>query len=189
MVILARPAAHEVPASRPGRRIRLLNGAGVAQYTRRVGAVADRAFAGPPWSQGPSDTRALLGRLGHDAIRPGFTLAVAETAAGVVGFAYGLPARQLAWAAGHRDAWAPAVPFELRELAVVADARGLGIGAALHEAVLGHAGPGPGWLVTHVLARDPLGLYRSRGWHAMAVIAGPDGEQNRLLMRRPEAQR
>ena len=171
-------------ATPDGARTRQLPAAALAGYMGQINRIASSAFGAPPWSETATQIEALVRRLRAEAGRPGFVLVMAEDVTGAVGFAYGRRGRQLASLARHRDARLATMPFEFCELAVVTTAHGAGVGAALHDALMTRAGPGPRWLATHAHARHALGLYRSRGWQATAMTAGPEGDQNRVLMRR-----
>jgi len=151
-----------------------------------LAAVAVSAFAGSPWNEPPSRARTVINRMLDDASRSGFVVALAITAgaAGLAGFAYGLPRWDLAALAGQRPQPEGQPPFEFCELAVRPAARGRGTGAALHDAIVAVSGPQRRWLATHTAARPALSLYRSRGWQAARLVPGADGTP-RVLMTRP----
>jgi len=104
--------------------------------------------------------------------RTGFRMAAALDGERLVGFGYGyvgergqywpdrvvgaLPA-ELAdtWVGGH---------FELVELAVLPDHRGLGLGRALHDEVMAGAGGRRSLLGTDEAETPAVRLYRSAGW-------------------------
>lgn len=164
---------------------------GLAAMTARTLApelaeVAESAFAARPWSQTPAQARRLASRMLADARRPGFALALAFTGGGMrlVGFGYGLPRGPVPGSAVDSLPFTTAEPFEFCVLAVSPDARGIGAGRALHDAVLAASGPQPRWLVTHLAAVPAVGLYQSSGWQAGRVCSGL-ARSGRLLMTRP----
>ncbi|MFC7381942.1 GNAT family N-acetyltransferase [Sphaerisporangium rhizosphaerae] len=112
-----------------------------------------------------------------DVHRPGFVLVLALDGEQVYGFAYGHRCSRLALLAS-----CPSMDdFTLKELAVLPELRGRGAGAALHDAVLA-ASSGPRWLATHPAATAALGLYRNKGWHALALHSSD--ARTRLIMRK-----
>lgn len=164
---------------------------GLATMTARslapeLAKVAESAFAAPPWRQTPAQARRRASRMLADAQRPGFTLALAFTCGGMrlVGFGYGLPRGPVPGSAVDPLPFTAAEPFEFCELVVSPDARGIGAGRALHDAVLAASGPQPRWLVTHLAAVPAVGLYQSSGWQISRGFSGP-ARDSRLLMTRP----
>lgn len=164
------------------------------RYAEGVRDVYARAFAEPPWNEDPAAADEYVRRLARDVLRPGFTAAVSMSGGAVTGFAtawitpeafpadrsYGQvaealgPERTRAWLCG---------ALEVDELAVAPEAHGAGVGAALLEAVAGHAPGGRCWLLTSVRAEAALRLYERTGWRrvdvpvpgkaALVVLLGP----------------
>ncbi|MFF0249094.1 GNAT family N-acetyltransferase [Streptosporangium sandarakinum] len=135
--------------------------------------VAGAIFTRPPWCEPYPAARSLSARLLADSGSPGFVLAVALHGEELAGFAYGMRCSRLAVLAGRE----PADDFTLRELGVLPEARGQGLGAALHDAVLSAAEPGRRWLATHPAATEAMGLYRAQGWRSVMLTG-----ENRLIM-------
>ncbi|GII89262.1 hypothetical protein Ssi03_72520 [Sphaerisporangium siamense] len=158
--------------------VRLVEPAALYRHLTSVADVAGEVFGRPPWSEASTTARALAARMLADSHRPGFVLAMALHGENLYGFAYGIRCSRLATLA-HR---LPTGDFTLKELAVLPQARGTGLGAALHDTVLAAAGPGPRWLATHVAATEALGLYRARGWHSVTLVS-----PTCLIMRRQYA--
>ncbi|MFE3431816.1 GNAT family N-acetyltransferase [Streptomyces sp. NPDC059171] len=166
----------------------------VIRYADGIRDVYASAFSAPPWNEDPAGADAYAERLARDALRPGFTAAVATAGGTVTGFAtawvtpevfpadrsYGQvaeafgPARTRAWLCG---------ALEVNELAVTPEAHGCGLGAALLDAVTGAAPGGRCWLLTSVRAEAALRLYERTGWRrvgapvpgraALVVLLGP----------------
>ncbi|WP_224756470.1 GNAT family N-acetyltransferase [Streptomyces sp. col6] len=133
------------------------------------------AFGGPPWSEDASAADGFIRRLSDDVAHPGFTAVGAFRDDRLVGLATAWttptplpsgrcypraaaalgPGRTAQWLCGSR---------EVDELAVSADARGQGVGAALLERVTADAPDGRCWLLTSVRARDAMSFYRRLGW-------------------------
>ena len=137
-----------VPVAEVSRGLRSLPGGGHAVRVETLAApallrlrepliaVAAQAFAAPLWSETPGEAVQLVDRMWLALGRPDFTAAVAFADKNVIGFAY-----------GHTDTFCTAFlpgrenteAFELIELAVAPAYQGLGVGRALHDAVLAAA--------------------------------------------------
>ncbi|WP_170322437.1 GNAT family N-acetyltransferase [Acrocarpospora macrocephala] len=154
-----------------------MSAASAAALLPAVADVGGQVFTRAPWREPLFQARSVAARLHADLARPGFVLAVACVADELVGFGYGHRCSSLAVAAD--------LPcgedFTLKELGVLPAHWGKGVGAALHDRVLTASGAGPCWLVTDPRATAAIGLYRRRGWQAVArhPAGGP-----RLIMRR-----
>nr|WP_203598740.1 GNAT family N-acetyltransferase [Streptomyces sp. SID7909] len=155
--------------------MRRLSGAGLLARREDARRVYAEAFGGPPWSEDASAADGFLRRLSDDASRPGFTAAGAFRDDRLIGLATAWttpapfpssrcypqaaaalgPDRTAQWLCGSR---------EVDELALSADARGQGVGAALLERVTVDAPGGRCWLLTSVRARDAMSFYRRLGW-------------------------
>ncbi|MFC7385108.1 GNAT family N-acetyltransferase [Sphaerisporangium rhizosphaerae] len=169
------------PAGRSGAappHIRLVSGSQAATYQSMVAEVGGRVFTGPPWCEPRSFARSVAVRMLVDLHQPGFVLALALDGEQVCGFAYGHLASRLAALAGHPSA----DDFTLKELAVLPETRGQGIGTRLHDSLLAVACGGPRWLATHPAAAAALGLGRKRGWREVAYL--PERAMTPLIMRK-----
>ncbi|WP_327118504.1 GNAT family N-acetyltransferase [Streptomyces sp. NBC_01341] len=176
-------------------RVRLMTSGLLPAYADGIRRVYADVFSAPPWNEDPSAAGPYVERLMADALRPGFTAALAlEPGTGapprgaegpgpcdeVGGFAtawttpgvfptdrgYGHVARALG--PGRVSAWLCGA-LEVDELAVSPAARGAGLGAALLTAVTGAAPDGRCWLLTSVHAEATLRFYRRAGWHPVPV--------------------
>ncbi|WP_369776279.1 GNAT family N-acetyltransferase [Streptomyces sp. R33] len=111
-----------------------------------IAPVYEAVFAEPPYLEGPRDLALFLEAYQLEHKTPGFRLVQARAADGrLVGFAYGLPlASTTAWWDSFLDA-TPAQEFTredgrrtfvVKEIAVLADQRGHGVGSTLHADLL-----------------------------------------------------
>lgn len=191
-------------------RTRVLSGREVLSHGEAIHAVYLDAFGGPPWHEGVTHADAYLSRLALDADRSGF-LAVAAFAGDDGGDGEdegsgGGKGRMR----GFCTAWTTPSPFpggrsyplvaaalgprrtadwlcgsqEIDEVAVRAEERGAGLGAALVGEVTRHAPAGAAWLMTSVGAESAVRFYRRLGWRqvghpapggsGVAVFLGPD---------------
>ncbi|WP_327267133.1 GNAT family N-acetyltransferase (plasmid) [Streptomyces sp. NBC_01232] len=107
--------------------------------------VYEAVFAEPPYNEGPRDVAEFLERYQREHKTPGFRLVLARDGGELTGFAYGLPlASTTGWWSGFLNTALPEEftredgrrTFVVMELAVLADRRGLGVGRALHAALL-----------------------------------------------------
>ncbi|MFF4246945.1 GNAT family N-acetyltransferase [Streptomyces sp. NPDC001822] len=176
-------------------QVRLTAGRLLPAYADGIRRVYADVFSAPPWNEDPSAAGPYVERLMTDALRPGFTAALAlesgddapppgAEGAGspgeVCGFAtawttpevfptgrsYGHVGRALG--PERVSAWLCGA-LEVDELAVSPAARGAGLGAALLTAVTGAAPDGRCWLLTSVHAEATLRFYRRAGWHRVPV--------------------
>ncbi|MGW3303712.1 N-acetyltransferase family protein [Streptomyces rubiginosohelvolus] len=174
--------------------VRTVQAGEVIRYADGIRDVYVRAFSAPPWNEDPAGADLYAERLARDALRPGFTAAVATAGGTVTGFATAwitpevFPADrsygQVAETLGERRtrAWLCGA-LEVNELAVAPEAHGGGLGAALLDAVTGPAPGGRCWLLTSVRAEAALRLYERTGWRrvdtpvpgkaALVVLLGP----------------
>ncbi|MGW1295006.1 hypothetical protein [Streptomyces sp. NPDC002533] len=67
--------------------IRTVQAGGVMRYADGIRDMYASAFAAPPWNEDPAEADAYAERLARDALRPGFTAAVATADGTVTGFA------------------------------------------------------------------------------------------------------
>lgn len=156
-------------------RIQVVGPKAAACHLPAIADVGGDVFTLPPWREPYAAARGVAARVLADSKRPGFVLALALDGEELYGFAYGVRCSRLARLTCHE----PGPDFTLKELGVVPQRRGLGLGAALHDAVLARAVPGTRWLTTHTRAAAALGLYRARGWRAVALA-----DNERLIMSR-----
>ncbi|WP_326641655.1 GNAT family N-acetyltransferase [Streptosporangium sp. NBC_01755] len=147
-----------------------------ASHLVAIADVGGDVFTLPPWREPYPAARGVAARLLADSKQPGFVLALALGGEELYGFAYGVRCSHLARLTCHE----PGQDFTLKELGVLPQRRGLGLGAALHDAVLARAVPGMHWLTTHPCAAAALGLYRARGWRAVALT----GNEQLIMSRR-----
>ncbi len=163
-----------------------LVGLAARSLAEELADIAVSAFTAPPWNRMPDQARQLADRMRTDAQCPGFALALAFTAGGMrlAGFGYGLPRSPAARGAPDPFHRIGTDRFEFCELAVRPEARGLGTGRALHDAVLAASGPQPRWLVTHPAARPAVRLYQTSGWQIRQVLPGTADGGSQLLMTR-----
>lgn len=162
-------------------RVRLVDAGEIRGLLPSVADVGGQVFSRPPWREPLPAARAVAARLLADSGAPGFAAAMACDGDEVYGFAYGHICSRLAGLTGR----ASQGDFTLKELAVVPDLRGHGVGAALHDVITRSAGDGPLWLTTHPAARAAVGLYRGRGWQAVSIEPTPCGA--RVIMRKSGA--
>lgn len=171
--------------------IRTVRAGELNRYVEGIRDVYARAFAAPPWSEDPAESDVYAERLVRDALRPGFTAAVATTGGTAEGTAEGTArATTGGTVTGFATAWITPDVFpadrsygqvaeaigpgrtrawlcgalEVNELAVAPGAQGAGLGAALLDAVTGPAPDGRCWLLTSVRAEPALRLYERAGW-------------------------
>ncbi|WP_405549414.1 GNAT family N-acetyltransferase [Streptomyces globisporus] len=174
--------------------VRTVQAGAVIRYVGGIRDVYASAFSAPPWNEDPAGADLYAERVARDALRPGFTAAVATAGGTVTGFAtawitpevfpadrsYGQVAEALG--PGRTRAWLCGA-LEVNELAVAPEAHGGGLGAALLDAVTGPAPGGRCWLLTSVRAEAALRLYERTGWQrvgtavpgkaALVVLLGP----------------
>ncbi|MEV5409833.1 GNAT family N-acetyltransferase [Thermopolyspora sp. NPDC052614] len=155
-------------AGQADAEIRLIPSADLARHLPAIADVGGRCFTRPPWREPYPMARSVAARVLADSERPGFVLALALSGDEVYGFAYGLRCSALALSASHP----PRNDFTFKELAVLPELCGMKLGLALHDTVLAAVPNGPYWLSTHPAAHAAIGLYRHRGWRAVA-IQGP----------------
>ncbi len=67
--------------------VRTVRAGELDRYADGIREVYARAFAAPPWNEDPATADAYAERLARDALRPGFTAAVATAGGTVTGFA------------------------------------------------------------------------------------------------------
>ncbi|KOU77597.1 GCN5 family acetyltransferase [Streptomyces sp. XY593] len=159
-----------------------------------VDAYAD-VFSAPPWNEDEETIRQFAVRLQADTRRAGFRTALAQSQAGIDGFAtawvtpsafpanraYGQVAAQLG-----RDRVKELLTgaLEIDELAVRPYARGHGTGRALLTEITADAPDRRAWLLTSRLATDTVATYRRLGWHE--VKARPGTETGVIVFLSPE---
>ncbi|MFJ1568444.1 GNAT family N-acetyltransferase [Streptomyces erythrochromogenes] len=142
-------------------------------------------FSAPPWNEDEETIRQFGVRLRTDTRRAGFRTALAQSEAGIDGFAtawvtppafpanraYGQVAAQLG-RGGVKDLLTGAL--EIDELAVRPYARGRGTGRALLAEITADAPDQRAWLLTSRLATVTVATYRRLGWHEVAARPGTE---------------
>lgn len=136
--------------------------------------VYERAWRDMPFPFAPTQARDFSKSFERHVLREDFRLRIARDEDGAaLGFAYGYTSRRgIGW---WRDAIEDAMDaatarrwlddcFEFVELAVVPEARGLGIGGRLHDALLENLSHRTAILSTQHANDVALALYRGRGW-------------------------
>ncbi|MCX5147550.1 MULTISPECIES: GNAT family N-acetyltransferase [unclassified Streptomyces] len=147
-----------------------------------VDAYAD-VFSAPPWNEDEETIRQFAVRLQADARRRGFRTALAQSTAGIDGFATGwLTPASFPKARGYTQVAAQLGPervrelltgaLEIGELAVRPYARGHGTGRALLTEITADAPDRRAWLLTSRLATDTVATYRRLGWHEVTARPG-----------------
>ncbi|MEV8225041.1 GNAT family N-acetyltransferase [Streptomyces sp. NPDC079167] len=180
-------------------RVQLVEGGRLPAYAEGIRRVYAEVFSAPPWHEEPAAAALYVERLAADAVRPGFTAALATDGDTVGGFAtawttpdtfpsdrsYGHVAEALGpdrvrdWLCGG---------LEVDELAVAPEARRTGLGAALLSAATESAPDGRCWLLTSVHAGATMRFYRRAGWHQVPVpVPGKAGLVVLLGPRHPAA--
>ncbi|MEV7190507.1 GNAT family N-acetyltransferase [Streptomyces sp. NPDC093510] len=165
----------------------------LTRYAEGIRSVYAETFAQPPWNEDPAEADQYLKRLADDAVRPGFTAAVALDDG-----AHAPGADRVPRLIGFTTAWTTGSPLpdtrsyplvtaalgarahdwlgdslQIDELAVRPTAHGLGAGRALLAAVTRDAPDGRCWLLTGARATDAVRFYRRVGWHQITHPA-PD---------------
>jgi ribosomal protein S18 acetylase RimI-like enzyme len=135
-------------------------------------------FAEAPYLE--PDASGLQRRLPAHRLREGFAIAIARSAGGTIGFAYGYTGRPgQVWtdrltAVLGPDASARLLDghFELVELAVLTERRGSGIGAGLLDALLAARSEPRVLLQTFDGDTPAMRLYRRRGFVPVSALDG-----------------
>ncbi|MEK9523280.1 GNAT family N-acetyltransferase [Streptomyces venezuelae] len=140
-------------------------------------ALCAQAFCGAPWHEPPRGALRTVDRLLDSAARRDDFTAVAALGAdgALLGFAAG-------WTDTVLTGAEPA--FELAELVVAPGHQGLGIGRALHDALLAAAAPGPALLMT-LDVPELTGRYARWGW-TVADRRRPGREEREYAVMRRE---
>ncbi|WP_327283601.1 MULTISPECIES: GNAT family N-acetyltransferase [unclassified Streptomyces] len=147
-----------------------------------VDAYAD-VFSAPPWNEDEETIRQFSVRLQADSRRRGFRTALAQSAAGIDGFATAwLTPATFPKDRGYAQVSAQLGPqrvrelltgaLEIDELAVRPYARGHGTGRALLTEITADAPDRRAWLLTSRLAIDTVATYRRLGWHEVTSLPG-----------------
>ncbi|MFJ5552869.1 GNAT family N-acetyltransferase [Streptomyces sp. NPDC093225] len=140
-------------------------------------------FSAPPWNEDEETIHQFSLRLQADTRRTGFRTALAQSAAGIDGFATAwLTGRTLpegrAYAQVAAQLGAERVrellvgALEIDELAVRQYARGQGTGRALLAELAADAPRSRAWVLTARKAADTVATYRRLGWHEVAPLPG-----------------
>jgi GNAT superfamily N-acetyltransferase len=145
------------------------------------------AFSGPPWNKRQAGIDQFRHRLDTDAARPGFRAIVANSPAGIDGFATG-------WITGHpfrsdraygtvAEQLGPervdrmlVGALEVDELAVRPRAQGSGLGRQLLAELTSDAPDGRAWLLTSRQITDTVAFYHRVGWYEVPPLSGPEND-------------
>jgi|tagenome__1003787_1003787.scaffolds.fasta_scaffold20979245_3 GNAT superfamily N-acetyltransferase len=131
----------------------------------------NEVYGPPPWVETARENEAAVAELFHPA--DGRKAAVAIEGDHVIGVAQGSFGEVLKGDLRRVDAVAAESLreplFEFHQLVVAAPARGRGIGAQLHDALMADLAT-DAILETHPSASAALGLYRARGWREHGVL-------------------
>ncbi|MFI8517856.1 GNAT family N-acetyltransferase [Streptomyces sp. NPDC085481] len=140
-------------------------------------ALCAQAFCGAPWHEPPAGALRTVDRLlTRAAEKPDFRCVGALDADDALdGFAAG-------WTGTFLSGEGQAPAFELAELVVAPDRQGLGIGRALHDALLTREPYRPALLMT-LDVPELTGRYERWGWTA-ADRRRPEGEQHDFVVMR-----
>jgi ribosomal protein S18 acetylase RimI-like enzyme len=112
--------------------------------------------------------------------RDGFKLVAARSDDRIVGFAYGFTGERGQWWSDRIAETAPPEivdewvggHFEIVELAVMVEAQGQGVGAALHDVLVADLPHERALLATYVDDRPAPRLYRRKGWQVLVPDLG-----------------
>ena len=175
----------------PAAEVRPLAADSAAALSDAVVSVYAAAFSGPPYGEGSAARSRFAPRWIAHAAAPGWRGVGAWVEGALVGFAYGHAATPgLPWvdavlaqlAQPTRTKWGTD-PFLLCELAVAPAHRGLGLGSALHDALIDDA-PHATALLTTLDDRSTAGalLYARRGWRRLSAPYVAPGYPHRYVV-------
>ncbi|WP_313896662.1 GNAT family N-acetyltransferase [Streptomyces sp. GC420] len=142
-------------------------------------------FSGPPWNESEETIQQFRARLSADAARRGFRTALAQSTAGIDGFATAwiteapLPdvrsyPRVTTQLGPERVEELLVGALEVDELAVRRHARGTGLGRTLLAELADDAPSARAWLITARRATDTMATYRRLGWHEVEPLPGTE---------------
>jgi ribosomal protein S18 acetylase RimI-like enzyme len=146
-----------------------------------LAAVYLSAFGAPGYDEEPARAEAFgKEQLPLHSQRDGFKFVVARSDDRIVGFAYGFTGQRGQW---WSDRIAEAAPagivaewvgghFEIVDLAVMVEAQGRGVGAALHDVLMADLPHERALLTTWVDDRPAPRLYRRKGWQVLVPDLG-----------------
>ncbi len=159
---------------------------------RDVAVVYGEAFAGPPYHRTAGHAGEFLTAFRTQIGRSGFAFRAAEDGDGrLLGIAYGYTGGPGQWWTDSVAAQMPAAErtrwlsghFELVELAVHPEARGLGLGRALHDCLLAGLLHPTACLSTIAVETVALAMYRRSGWQTLiSPFAFPGISQPYIIM-------
>ena len=164
---------------------------------RTLEAAADAyldGFSGPPYFETGEDRAAFLDRVGRYAERDGFRLVLATEGERSIGVGLCVVGHPGDWwrdqvaaelASDEVRDWLGEAVLEIVDLAVIPDARGRGVGGAIHDALLDGARTPTAVLTADTRATPARALYEGRGWHVLRErfsVAG--GDPVTLMVRR-----
>jgi ribosomal protein S18 acetylase RimI-like enzyme len=154
-----------------------LDGPETAAVSDQLVEVYRAAMSAPPFHETDVETGWFAQEPADELTEPGFRCWMASDDGQVPGFAYGFPTPEIpadGWYGSLREAVGPGAAeqwltgqFAVVWIAVHPERRGRGLGRALLERLLGGAGTGRAWLVTHDLDTPAQALYRSLGFREL----------------------
>lgn len=158
--------------------VRPIDRAAAGAWADAIVDVYAAAFSGPPYEEGPAARPRFAPRWAAHAAAPGWRGVTVWVGDDLAGFAYGHAAEAgLPWvdavlaqlAPTTRTKWSEDA-FLVCELAVVPARQGLGLGSALHDALIDGA-PNATALLTTLDDRTTAGarLYARRGWRRLSA--------------------
>lgn len=148
-------------------------------------------FGGPPYFETEQDRAGFIDRVRRYSSRDGFRLAIAAIENEPAGVGLAVVGRPGDWwrdqVAAHLtpaeiDTWLGAGVLELVNLAVRPGSRGLGIGDALHDALLAAPPVSTAVLTADVRVTPARRLYETRGWITLREAISIGGSEPVVLM-------
>ncbi|MEV7420476.1 GNAT family N-acetyltransferase [Streptomyces sp. NPDC089919] len=160
-------------------------GPAVLDLTEELVDAYAEVFSAPPWNEDEETIRQFSARLQADTRRAGFRTALAQSAAGIDGFATAwltkdpFPADRgyaqvVAQLGRDRVRELLVGALEIDELAVRPYARGHGTGRTLLAEITADAPGDRAWLLTARKATDTVATYRRLGWHEVTPLPGTE---------------
>lgn len=150
------------------------------QSAPELAAVYLSAFGAPGYDESPARAE----QFGNEQLplhsqRDGFKFVVARAEERIVGFAYGFTGERGQWWSDRIAEAAPEIAtewigghFEIVELAVMVEAQGQGLGAALHDVLVADLPNEKALLTTYTDDRPAPRLYRRKGWQVLVPDLG-----------------
>jgi ribosomal protein S18 acetylase RimI-like enzyme len=151
------------------------------QAAPELAAVYLSAFGAPGYDESPARAEQFGSeQLPLHSERDGFKFVVARAEERIVGFAYGFTGERGQWWSDRIAETAPPEivdewvggHFEIVELAVMVEAQGQGLGAALHDVLVADLPHEKALLSTYIDDRPAPRLYRRKGWQVLVPDLG-----------------